>query len=98
MLAGQEAPDAGTITFDGRNLTSAAPYERARAGLGYVPQGREIYPLLTVKENLQTGFAPLAREVLDNFFATLVARLAAHRIYFRSRRLGADLDHGPRGR
>ena len=35
------------------------PYERARRGIAYVPQGREIFPLLTVEENLETGFAPL---------------------------------------
>ncbi|MGB7177164.1 MAG: ATP-binding cassette domain-containing protein, partial [Xanthobacteraceae bacterium] len=38
------------------------PPERARRGISYVPQGREIFPLLTVEENLRTGFAPLARE------------------------------------
>ena len=38
-----------------------APHERARLGIGYVPQGRDIFPLLTVKENLETGFAPLKR-------------------------------------
>ena len=37
------------------------PYERARAGIAFVPQGREIFPLLTVEENLKTGFAPLKR-------------------------------------
>src|SRR5690606_13379258 len=43
----------------GAALGKAPPYRRARLGLGYVPQGRETFPLLTVKENLQTGFAPL---------------------------------------
>ncbi len=41
------------------------PSERARAGIGFVPQGREIFPLLTVEENLKTGFAPL--KVSDRF-------------------------------
>ena len=40
----------------------SAPYERARAGIAYVPQGREIFPLLTVEENLKTGYAPLKRK------------------------------------
>ena len=44
-----------------RRSTGAPPYERARSGIGYVPQGREIFPLLTVKENLETGYAPLKR-------------------------------------
>lgn len=46
---------SGSITFEGRNLTRAAPYERARAGIGYVPQGREIFSQLTVEENLLLG-------------------------------------------
>src|SRR5436190_1474610 len=46
---------AGRITFQGQNLTRASPDSRARAGIGYVPQGREIFPQLTVLENLQVG-------------------------------------------
>ena len=41
------------------DITRLKPYERARRGIAYVPQGREIFPLLTVEENLKTGFAPL---------------------------------------
>ena len=47
----------GQIVFENRELTRAKPYERARAGLGYVPQGREIFPRLTVLENLQMAAA-----------------------------------------
>jgi len=54
---------AGRITWEGRMLNDMAPHERARAGLALVPQGREIFPRLTVFENLATGFAPLAREL-----------------------------------
>src|SRR5579884_2243760 len=43
----------GSVTFEGRDLTTATPDVRARAGLGYVPQGREIFPQLTVLENLK---------------------------------------------
>jgi urea transport system ATP-binding protein len=50
---------AGEITFDNDVLRKAPPYRRARMGIGYVPQGREIFPLLTVRENLETGFAGL---------------------------------------
>jgi urea transport system ATP-binding protein len=46
---------AGSISFAGRDLTRARPDVRARAGLGYVPQGREIFPQLTVRENLLVG-------------------------------------------
>jgi len=47
----------GTVTFLGRDLTRAPSYERAQAGIGYVPQGREIFPRLTVEENLLMGLA-----------------------------------------
>ena len=48
------------ILFEGKPLGRMAPYERARLGIAYVPQGRDIFPLLTVKENLETGYAPLS--------------------------------------
>ncbi|MFO1429959.1 MAG: urea ABC transporter ATP-binding subunit UrtE [Candidatus Competibacteraceae bacterium] len=46
---------SGAVRFDGRELNGAPPYRRARLGIGYVPQGREIFPELSVEENLQTG-------------------------------------------
>jgi urea transport system ATP-binding protein len=49
----------GAVEYDGRNITRAAPYQRARAGIGYVPQGRGIFPHLTVYENLLMGFEAL---------------------------------------
>jgi urea transport system ATP-binding protein len=61
-LAGQHPISKGTITFDGADITRLKPSDRARRGIAYVPQGREIFPLLTVEENLKTGFAPLKRE------------------------------------
>nr|WP_315227802.1 urea ABC transporter ATP-binding subunit UrtE [uncultured Limnohabitans sp.] len=48
---------SGSITFDGRAIERDAPYERARAGIGYVPQGREIFARLTVEDNLRMGLA-----------------------------------------
>jgi urea transport system ATP-binding protein len=54
---------AGRILWEGRDLGSLPPYQRARAGLALVPQGREIFPRLTVLENLQTGFAILPRSL-----------------------------------
>jgi urea transport system ATP-binding protein len=56
-LMGVLRPRSGTITFDGHDVTRLAPHERARLGMAYVPQGREIFPRLTVEENLLTGFA-----------------------------------------
>jgi urea transport system ATP-binding protein len=52
---------AGKIEFDGRDVSRAAPDVRARLGIGYVPQGREIFPRLTVEENLVMGLATLPR-------------------------------------
>src|SRR5580692_11046905 len=52
---------AGKIFWEESDIGKLAPYDRARAGLALVPQGREIFPRLTVLENLQTGFATLPR-------------------------------------
>jgi urea transport system ATP-binding protein len=61
-LAGQHPVSRGAIIWEGNDITGLRPAERARRGIAYVPQGREIFPLLTVEENLKTGFAPLKRE------------------------------------
>ena len=61
-LAGQQPVSGGAIVWEGEDITKLKPYERARRGIAYVPQGREIFPLLTVEENLKTGFAPLKRD------------------------------------
>ena len=62
-LAGQQPVSRGTITWEGSDITALKPPERARRSIAYVPQGREIFPLLTVEENLHTGFAPLPRDI-----------------------------------
>ena len=51
----------GSITWEGQEISKLAPYDRAARGIAWVPQGRDIFPLLTVKENLETGFAVLPR-------------------------------------
>lgn len=48
---------SGSIEWQGRDIARSTPYERARAGIGYVPQGREIFARLTVEENLRMGLA-----------------------------------------
>ena len=48
---------SGSIEFEGRSIHQVTPYQRARAGIGYVPQGREIFARLTVEENLRMGLA-----------------------------------------
>src|SRR5471032_328405 len=61
-LVGQRPVKNGTIMFEGKDITRFSTVDRARNGIAYVPQGREIFPLLTVAENLETGFAPLPRD------------------------------------
>jgi urea transport system ATP-binding protein len=71
-LAGQQPVSSGSIEWEGEDITRLKPYERARRGIAYVPQGREIFPLLTVEENLKTGFAPLNRadrDIPDDVFS-----------------------------
>ena len=62
-IFGLQAIRSGHIRWEDRDLTSLPPHERARAGLALVPQGREIFPRLTVLENLMTGFATLPRSL-----------------------------------
>src|SRR5881296_4350757 len=52
----------GRVTFDGCDITRWSPDRRARAGIGYVPQGREIFPHLTVAENLRMAYLGCGRE------------------------------------
>lgn len=54
-IVGLFKPDAGQVTLNGTDITRMAPEERARRGIAYVPQGREIFPFLTVEENLLLG-------------------------------------------
>ena len=71
-LAGQQPVSRGAVEWEGADITKLKPYERARRGIAYVPQGREIFPLLTVEENLKTGFAPLKRtdrDIPDDVFS-----------------------------
>jgi len=60
-IVGLQPIRAGRIAWEGADITALKPHERARRGLALVPQGREIFPRLTVKENLETGLAPLPR-------------------------------------
>jgi len=60
-IAGQHRASGGSIALAGRSVAGLAADARARAGIAIVPQGREIFPLLSVRENLETGFAALPR-------------------------------------
>jgi urea transport system ATP-binding protein len=73
-IVGLQSADSGSITFDGAAITKQRPEFRARAGMGYVPQGRDIFPHLTVEENLDIGMRAQGktagkREKLDRVFS-----------------------------
>ena len=71
-LVGQQHLRSGRVMWEGRDITQLKPHERARHGVALVPQGREIFPRLSVYENLQTGLAPLKRaerRIEDEVFA-----------------------------
>ncbi|MFO1049751.1 MAG: urea ABC transporter ATP-binding subunit UrtE [Geminicoccaceae bacterium] len=90
-VVGQVRPSGGRIEWDGQDITGLSTVERARRGIALVPQGREIFPLLTVEENLQTGFGVLPRperkipEHIFELFPILKTML---------RRRGGDLSGG----
>ena len=75
----------GRVLFEDRDLTRARPHERARAGLGYVPQGREIFARLTVEENLRMAAAERIPQRIFDLFPVLKSMLA---------RRGGDLSGG----
>jgi len=90
-LVGQHPVSKGAIRFGGADITALRPVDRARRGIAYVPQGREIFPLLTVAENLETGFAPLKREqrrIPDDVFSLFPV------LQTMLRRRGGDLSGG----
>jgi len=70
-IVGAHPISAGSIRWEGENITKLPMYDRAKRGIAWVPQGRDVFPLLTVKENLETGFAVLPRgqrKVPDEIF------------------------------
>ncbi|UWR88294.1 urea ABC transporter ATP-binding subunit UrtE [Phaeobacter inhibens] len=70
-IAGRHTRSGGIIELDGRSLGTASAHQLAKNGIAYVPQGREIFPLLTVLENLETGFGCLPqaeRHVPDRIY------------------------------
>ena len=90
-LVGLTPVRGGSIIWEDEEVARLAPEDRARRGIAYVPQGRDVFPLLTVEENLQTGFAPLPRrdrtipEDIFRLFPVLQSML---------RRRGGDLSGG----
>ena len=60
-VTGAHSVSSGSIVWNGQDITRLPSFERARRGIAWVPQGRDVFPLLTVKENLETGYAVLPR-------------------------------------
>ena len=90
-ICGLQPIASGSIALDGADVSRLPPYERARRGVALVPQGREIFSLLTVRENLETGFAPLPRDqrkVPDEVFELFPV------LQSMLRRRGGDLSGG----
>src|ERR1700722_787697 len=86
-ITGAHPISAGSIKWEGEEISRLPTYERARRGIAWVPQGRDVFPLLTVKENLETGFAVLPRsqrkvpdEIFDLFpiLKIMLGRRACH--------------------
>src|SRR4029077_17271033 len=90
-LMGQHPVSSGSIVWEGNDIPALKPADRARRGIAYVPQGREIFPLLTVEENLETGFSPLKRDersIPDDVYALFPV------LNNMLRRRGGDLSGG----
>ncbi|GAN77499.1 urea ABC transporter ATP-binding subunit UrtE [Acidisphaera rubrifaciens] len=90
-IVGAHPITRGAIRWDGADISRLPPYERARRGIAWVPQGRDIFPLLTVRENLETGFAVLprrARRVPDEIYELFPV------LKTMLRRRGGDLSGG----
>ena len=90
VLMGLVPVTSGSVTFGGTDITHFAPYQRVRAGIGYVPQGREIFARLTVEENLEMGLAtqPRGARVPDRIFEMFPV------LMHMMRRRGGDLSGG----
>jgi urea transport system ATP-binding protein len=90
-VTGTHPRSGGTMRFDGQEIGVVLAHQLARAGIAYVPQGRDIFPLLTVKENLETGFACLPPE--EHFIPDHIFELFPILKDFLARR-GGDLSGG----
>jgi urea transport system ATP-binding protein len=90
-IAGRHPYSDGRISLDGRALSHLSAAQAAQSGIAYVPQGREIFPLLTVTENLQTGFACLPKS--DHTIPPRIYELFPVLEQMRDRR-GGDLSGG----
>lgn len=90
-IAGRYPVSDGSVTLDGQTLAQGSATQAARAGIAYVPQGREVFPMMTVLENLETGFACLPKS--DNHVPDHIFDLFPVLNDMRTRR-GGDLSGG----
>ena len=90
-IAGRHAASGGTIKVDGKPVRLNTAFQAAKAGIAYVPQGREVFPMMTVHENLETGFACLPEA--EHFIPDEVFDLFPVLRDMQSRR-GGDLSGG----
>jgi urea transport system ATP-binding protein len=90
-IAGRHAASGGTIKIDGKPVRLNTAFQAAQAGIAYVPQGREVFPMMTVHENLETGFACLPKS--EHFIPDEVFDLFPVLRDMQSRR-GGDLSGG----
>ncbi len=90
-ISGTHPRTAGTLSLDGQDLPVLPAHKLAHLGVAYVPQGREIFPLMTVKENLETGFVCLPPE--EHFIPDHIYELFPVLKDMTSRR-GGDLSGG----
>jgi len=88
-LMGLATHHGGTIAADGRDITKLKTSERARGGMGYVPQTRDIFASLTVEQNLLSGLKGGSRDALEEVFG-LFPRLADRRRHFGTQLSGGE--------
>jgi len=90
-ITGLQGVRGGRVVWEGEDIARLKPHERARRGIALVPQGREIFPRLSVEENLATGLAPLPREkrrISDDIYSLFPV------LFDMRRRRGGDLSGG----
>lgn len=90
-IAGRHPVSAGSVSIEGNEVRLSSAFKAAQAGIAYVPQGREVFPMMSVLENLETGFAclPKADHVIPDAIFDLFPVLAE----MKARR-GGDLSGG----
>jgi urea transport system ATP-binding protein len=90
VIAGVQKLTGGKITFDGADVSSAPAHGRARSGIGYVPQGRHVFPHLSVMENLTVGLAALTgrKNVAESGIAAHIFELFPKLTQIRNRKAG----------